>query len=100
MQVKTNYVPRDVVNAWELTPGEREEFDYLDWQAIERGEASASFFRYKGSVYDLGDFERASSTMFPDWDGYYSETFFSGVLVRYVEDFERVIVGRYYARGR
>lgn len=89
----TNYVPRDVVDAYELTSAERAEFDYLDWDAIERGEDSASFFRYKGRVYDLGEFERATGPELAGWDGMRADSFFSGLVVRYVDEFERVIVG-------
>src|SRR5690606_105571 len=93
--VRTNHVPRDTVDAWELNEQEREEFDYLDWPAIERGEASASFVRYRGTLYDLGEF-MSTHTHGPDlqwWDGYLSETFFSAIVVKYVDD-ERVIVGQ------
>lgn len=98
LTITTNSVPRDVLDGFELTAAEREEFDYIDWAAIEDGRDSASFFRYKGEVYDLGDCETstAAANPFPGWDGYYSQTFFSGVLFRYCDDFERVIVARYY----
>lgn len=99
LTIITNHVPRDIVDGWELTPQEREEFDYLDWDAIERGEDSASFVRYKGELYDLGDLERPTSDIFPGWDAYLSDTFFSGVLFRYVEDDGdwRIVMGRYYS---
>ncbi len=98
----TNSVPRDILDACELTVEEIEQFDYLDWQAIERGEDSASFFRYKGEVYDLGDIPAVDrrpnmDIAFQGWDGVDSDSFFSGILVRYVDDFERVIVGRFYS---
>ena len=93
--IRTNYVPRDIVYAWELLPAEREEFDYLDWDAIERGEGyNDQFFRYKGEVYDLGEFERSNVA---GWDGQQTDTFFSATLVRYVDDYERVVVGRIYS---
>ncbi len=95
LTVKTNNVPRDIIEGYELTPKERADFDYIDFDAIERGEDSASFFRYKGQVYDLGEFEvwdnPASITRGP-WDGFRSDSFFSGLAVRYCDDFERVIV--------
>ncbi len=47
IKVITNNVPRDIIDAWQLTPAERCEFDYLDWAAIEHGNDSASFFRYR-----------------------------------------------------
>lgn len=99
MPIITNNVPRDVVEASELTPAEREEFDYIDWPKIAVGEDSASFFRYKGELYDLGDCEMSTSPLSPlaQWDGFYSETFFSAVVFRYVDEGDRVIVGRYFA---
>lgn len=102
--VRTNRVPRDVIDASELSEREREMFDYLDWPAIERGEASASFVRYRGTLYDLSEFMSTHAhglghvggfTETHDmqwWDGYLSETFFSAIVVKYVDD-ERVIVG-------
>ena len=53
--IRTNNVPRFVVDAYELTLAERAEFDYLNWDAIDAGEDSASFFRFKGTTYDLGE---------------------------------------------
>lgn len=102
IEVTTNHVPRDVIQAYELTEDERKEFDYHDWNAIERGEDSAEFFRYKGELHDLGEFEVWDNPASPtrqNWDGYKADTYFSGMVVRYVDDFERVIVGRYIARG-
>lgn len=98
----TNRVPRDVLDGWDLTEKERKDFDYLDWSKIEAGEDSASFFHYKGETYDLGDFGRVPrmgpySEWFAEWDSYISDSFFSGILVKYTEDFEQIIVGRYYS---
>lgn len=101
MIVKTNNVPRDILEGWETTPEEREELDYIDWPAVERGEASVSLFRFKDQVYDLGEFDTTSRL--PEfnplrrWDGYSSDSFFSGVVVRYTEDHERIVVGTFYA---
>lgn len=99
--VRTNNVPRDIIDACELTPREREPFDYLDWSAIDAGEDSASFFRYRGEVYDLGEFmanlrETGGTTGGPDlagWDGYMADSYFSAIVVRFVGDGERVVVG-------
>lgn len=94
--VRTNNVPRDVVEAYELTSEERDRFDYVDWKAVDAGEASPTFFRYKGDLHDLGEFSRWATTpheALRTWDGYRSDTFYSAVVVRYVDDFERVVVG-------
>jgi hypothetical protein len=112
-KVTTNNVPRPIVNAWELSDADRAEFDYLDWPAIERGEGSAEFFRYKGTLYDLGEFSRViapdsvrhhpmecAASEFQGWDGYQGDSFFSGLLIRYAdrESFDSdagIIVGWY-----
>ena len=94
--VTTNNVPRDVIDAWQLTPAERAEFDYLDWDAIDAGNDSARFFRYRGQLYDLSDgFEVSMPEGTPGrWDGFQSDSFFSGILVRFVDDYmERIVVG-------
>ena len=99
--VITNGVPRDVIDAWDLSESEREQFDYLDWSAIERGEDSASFFRYRGATYDLGEFSAdygiTRGTGLPahlsQWDGYAADSFFSATVVRFVDDGQRVVVG-------
>ena len=112
--ILTNNVPRPILDAWELTPAERAQFDYLDWQAIEAGEDSASFVRYRGELHDLGEFSASwglsRESGLPDWlkgwDGYRSDSFFSGLVVRYVTgegsgwiypDGEYVVMGRYFS---
>lgn len=104
LEIATNNVPRDVIDGWQLGPDERSEFDYVDWDAVARGESNPTFFRYKGELYDLGEFTTTSGLHpgaghhdLSEWDGYSSDSFFSGLVVRYVDNFEAVIVGRYYA---
>ena len=97
MRIKTNNVPREVVDASELTTSERADFEYMDWEALEAGADSASFFRYRGVVYDLGEFQRSSGlpadSPLNDWDGFLSESYFSAIVVRYCDDYEWVVVG-------
>jgi hypothetical protein len=101
LTITTNNVPRDIIDAYELNADERAEFDYVDWAGVDDGSASASFFRFKGQLYDLSEFEvwdnPASPTRDSRWDGFRSDSYFSGVVVRYVESHERVVVGTYYA---
>lgn len=101
MKVTTNHVPRDIIDASQLTLKEQEEFDYLDWAALERGEDTASFFRYGGQVYDIGEFTTDYGILkgsgLPSeligWDGYMTESAFSAIVVKYCNDYESVIVG-------
>ena len=90
MKIKTNNQPRDILTWYDLTPAEQKEFDYLE-------EGEGSFFRYKGWVYDLGEFMRVDHTAIPcKWQGYYGGAAFSGVLIRYTSNCEQVIVGMYF----
>lgn len=94
LTVTTNNHHRPVLQAWELTDAERAEFDYLDWAAIEAGNDSASFFRYRGQVYDLGDFVESPPLEVNGWDAFQSDSFFSGIVIRYCQgDEDSVVVG-------
>jgi hypothetical protein len=99
-RIITNNVPRDIIDASELTAAERAGFDYLDWPAIEDGRDSASFLRYRGELYDLSEFEVWDNPASPTrqgWDGCRADSYFSGVVVRFVDDGERVVAGLYLA---
>jgi hypothetical protein len=91
MKITTNNKPRPVIDAHELTPAEREQFDYVNWEAIKNGEDSASFFRYRGELYDLAEFERARGPELARWDVMQADSFFHGLLVRYIGDEDVVI---------
>jgi hypothetical protein len=97
LTIKTNSRARDILYWHDLTPREQAEFDYLD---SEDRQDQASFFRYRGNVYDLGEFMHAPAGMFgkdKKWHGYVSDSFFSGVLVRYVDDNEAIIAAMYFS---
>jgi hypothetical protein len=90
LEIITNANARDLLFWYDLTDKEQAELD--------NEETDELFFRYRGNVYRLNDFTRVEGN--PDlrgWDGYMTDTYFSGVLVKYVDHYERVIVGRYYS---
>lgn len=93
LTIKTNNVPRLLEYSYQLSAKELQDFDYLDADEL----AGRDFARYRGQVYDLGEFMRcpANSGM-KGWDGYSSDSYFSGVLVKYCKDTDRVIMARYY----
>jgi len=107
LTIITNNVPRDTIDAWQLTEKEQAQFDYLDWDAIKDGSDSATFIRYKGELIDLSEFLRlhnhgivqmARDGGMDAWDGYRSDSFFSGYLIKWHgDDGEQVIMGRYYS---
>ena len=94
MKIRTNNKPREIIQACQLTEKELAEFDYLEGESLD----FASFFRYKGNVYDLGEFMLCpSGFQFESWAGYHSDSAFSGILIKYCNDFEQVIVGQYFS---
>lgn len=98
MKIRTNHVPRPILDGSDLSAEEREWFDYVDWQKVAEGSDSVSFFRYKGTLYDLHEFMPTQNLYdFTAWHGYQSDSFFSGILVKYTDDHENVIVGTYYS---
>lgn len=99
VKITTNNVPRFTIDAHELTPAERDDFDWLDWPAIDEGRDSATFFRYRGQLYSLDQFTRIDpgSPTFPGWHGIAHDSAFSGTLVRLSDDGESVTVASYCA---
>jgi hypothetical protein len=105
MRIVTNNQPRAVIDARELTSKERADFDYLDWHAIDANDDSASFFRYKRQLYDLGEFSSdygitqdvGLPVYLSKWDGYMSVHAFMAIVVRYSDTFDSVVVGTVYS---
>lgn len=96
--IRTNRVPRFTLDAIELSASEREQFDYLDWSAIDAGAESATFIRYRGDLLDLGEFMAPTGDQFgPYWHGYAADSFFSATLVHWCDDGESVVIGRAYS---
>lgn len=100
--ITTNNHRREVIDAYDLTPKERKDFDYLDWEGIEGGTEGASFVRYKGQLYDLGDILQAPEVLAKaGWEGFNSDSFFSGLAFHWGNDDsgEYVVVGRVIVEG-
>lgn len=88
MKIVTNNQPRDILTWRQLTPKEQKEFDYFNPSNI------GQFFRYKGGIYDIEQVMHIEGV--GEWQGCYSETAYSGVLIRYTSDCDQVIVGQYF----
>jgi hypothetical protein len=70
-----------------------DQFDYLD-----EDEAFDGFFQYHGHWYHLSDFMRIPPGFglpYEEWDGYASDSYFSGVLIKVSSDGEEYMVGTY-----
>lgn len=97
MEIRTNNVPRWTCDWYELTDAEKKEFDYLD---TEEAQDDATFFRYKGCVYDLGEFirtEEDGELREAGWIGISSQSAFHAVVVKLVNGDDQVIVGQVFA---
>ena len=96
----SNFHARPVVNGWEVTDEERiNDLGYLDWDAILDGTDSFNGFRYRGEIYDLAEFERATDTLVAsEWDGWQTQSAFDAIAIRWATDwagepdYEAVIV--------
>ena len=89
LEIITNNQPRPLLTPADLTESELAEFDY---------EYSGDFVRYKGEVYDLGEFMMTGSELSEDgWVGIYTETFFSALLVKFAENSDEVVMGHAFS---
>jgi hypothetical protein len=90
MNITTNNKAREILSFFDLT--EKEQDSIKDnYDSIKE----SAFFRYRGDLYDLNDFmcNNQNSSLPSEWDGYCSDSFFSAVLVKYLECGEELIVG-------
>lgn len=97
MDIKTNHVPRLVVDSYDLEPAVREKFDYYDDDAISSG--VGPFVKYKGEWYDLSEFAivpALDAGLFDAWDGMATDTFFSATLIKWTDE-DHVVMGRCYS---
>ena len=96
MNIITNNIPRPLACFLDLPPKAAKDFDYID------DAYDLRLVQYKGVWYDVWDSMRCPGAvatddtrhLFSGWDGYISDSFFSGVLFRFADD-DHVVVGRY-----
>lgn len=68
----------------------KDNFDHLE-------ECDHGFFKYRGNWYHISDFLRVNHDQFTDYDGYLSDSFFSGVLVKFSDCGDAVKIARFYS---
>ena len=114
LKIVTNHVPRDVVMGYQKDHKIlKDEFD-IETESMNDDEisdlCSMQFVKFRGVWYNLQDFITTSPVPwnhglpeeFLDWHGYASDSFFSGTLLKYVEDndildYDRVVMATYYS---
>ena len=92
IEIITNRVPRCFIGGDELTSAELKDFDWMD----EETRLNELFFRYLGHCYSMSEFMRSP---IPGWDGYLSDSFFSGILIKVDPDMAVVTCGRYFSKS-
>ena len=103
VKVVTNNHEREMYYLYELSERDqktiKQDYNWMDAEALD----SESFFKYCERWYSLSDFMSLHNKVYnpnpPDfmdgWDGYLSDSFFSGVLIKVLED-NYCIVGTFY----
>ena len=99
MKIKTNNHWRQFSYRNEV-PGSvlADQFDWTNEAHEEHGDYSDGFFQYRGYWYHLSDFMRWTCPQegFEQyWDGYSSDSFFSGVFIKISDDGEEYQIGTY-----
>lgn len=110
IQIITNNKPYPILTGKDLTPKEKAEFDYINFDDDSGTEYEERFIRYCKQIYDLHEFTRIElvrTNMFTtvvekdnplaQWQGIQTDSFFSGIVIKYVNDNEQVIIGRYFS---
>ena len=108
LEVRTNWVPRDLLMVADLPEEAQADFDYLE----EDYRYTYQIVKFKGSYYDVFDTQmirvekegvRCGWEMgvepdhpFAKWDSVMSDSYFSGLLFKFTTD-DRVVVGRYFS---
>ena len=94
LKIVTNNQPREIIYGFELPKSKRTDFDYMK---TDEEFNNNQFVKYRGDYYDLNEFMRIENNSdLKDWDGYSSDTYFSGILIKFCDDNDYVIMGRYY----
>ncbi len=94
MKIITNNRTREILEWCDLTAAEQAEF--ADYRNEDDG---ASYVRYRGEVYDLGEFMRCppDTFEFAGWEGYHADSYFSAIVCRFADYGQSVIMGLAYS---
>ena len=92
--IKTNNQWRDLVYRSDVPAGVlRDQFDHLSEEEVSDG-----FFFYRNYWYHISDFMRIEhNEALKGWDGYSSDSYFSGVVIKLSSDGEQYMAGTYFS---
>ena len=94
VKIISNYHNRKFLCVYDIPHKIREDqFDYMDDECFKHSQ----FIKYNGDYYSLGEFAVIyNKCPFEGWNGYASETTFSGVLIKVSDDGESYKIASYY----
>jgi hypothetical protein len=100
LTIQTNHQPRGLKYLSDFNSADQQQIrSQYDWMDKYDLECNYGFFKYRGCFYHLQDFLRVvnmSTDSLIGWDGYLSDSFFSGVVIKLVDnDCDSVIIGRF-----
>jgi len=101
--IKTNHQWRDLLYRSDVPEAIlKDQFDYQD-----PDETLDGFFKYRGYWYHIDGFMAVTRTPatvsaadwspLQNWDGYASDSYFSGVVIKFSDDCEQIKVGTYFS---
>lgn len=97
--IRSNFHKIDILAGWQLSNKEKRQFYYYSSLSDLH---EASFFRYRGRVYDMEEFSIFQDANRPDafknWEAYSNDTYSSGLVIRFAPDtnFECIQVGYWF----
>ena len=92
MVITTNNHRRELLALDQIPTDAAEVFDYITGE----DRYSPRMVQYRGEWYDVNDVDgHAINVHIRGWDTYASDSFFSGLVFRYEDDYETVAVGTY-----
>lgn len=101
IRIITNNQYRLLLSYWELTDAQRAQVDNEYSTLNQSIREEELYFVYKTRVHCLCDYMdvrgRMAVDIFPGWDGYTNDTFFSGILIKFNADLDAVKVGWFYS---
>lgn len=98
--IKTDHKWKAVLSGFELPKKWRKEFSYLTNDQY----SDVRFAYYNKYYYDVQEFmvlqgHAGQPKEFKGWDGYQSDSYFSGIVIKISSDGEKYKIGRYYQTG-
>ena len=92
LEIKTDHKWKQFKYGYDVE--KRKDYKYYDW--MDENDKGDGWIIYHRRLYHISDFMRIENIPeFSGWNGYHSDSFFSGVLIKLSDDGERYKIGTY-----